>query len=308
MLHQPIVTEGAAEASAAAIPALARGWTPALKARFLDHLASKGNVRAACARVGLSTESAYRLRRRDAEFARGWAAALALARESSVQVLADRAIDGVEEPIWYRGELVGTRRRYDTRLLLAHIARLDRLVDEDAAGPDAARFDELLARIAGEEFPGASAEDGLLPCDRATLVDAMAEAAKDTFDESWAEAAGGGARRVGKAKYAAYEAEREAAAQRARAEAAAQWDEWIVRACGTVDALAGWPGTPSLPGLPGNPLPPAPAETPAAEAGLSFSRTLSTVSTPALARVLAGSAMVFVPPAIARSPRAQQRH
>jgi hypothetical protein len=32
------------------------GWTPERKVAFLDHLAQKGNVRAACARVGLSRE------------------------------------------------------------------------------------------------------------------------------------------------------------------------------------------------------------------------------------------------------------
>ena len=68
-------------------------------------------------------------------------------------MLADRAIDGIEEPVFHRGELVGTRRRYDTRLLLAHIARLDILVDEEAASADAECFDELVACIAGEEPP-----------------------------------------------------------------------------------------------------------------------------------------------------------
>ena len=54
----------------------ARGWTPELKARFLDRLAAHGNARAACRAVDLSAEAAYRLRRRDLFFARGWAAAL----------------------------------------------------------------------------------------------------------------------------------------------------------------------------------------------------------------------------------------
>jgi hypothetical protein len=302
MLHQTIIAEQA-------IPALARGWTPALKAKFLDHLATKGNVRASCARVGLSAESAYRLRRRDPDFARGWAAALALARDASVQVLADRAIDGIEERIFYRGELIDTRRRYDSRLLLAHIARLDRLVDEQAAGPDAARFDELLARIAGEEvtvvYPE---EDSLLPCDRDSLADAAAEQAKDEFDEAWVEAAGGKAGRLGKAEYAAYQTRRELAALRARREAEAEWDEWLARARATVDALSGWPGSPPLPGLPGNPFPPPPtaAEPAAVRGGLPFPRTPSTVSTQALARALAGPATGFVPPATPRRPGARR--
>lgn len=123
-----------------------RGWTPGRKARFLDRLAVHGNVREACRCVGLSAEAAYRLRRRDEMFARGWAAALVLARQNCEQVLGERAVEGVEEDIFYRGELVGTRRRYDSRLLLAHLARLDRL--EDGAGSDAGRFDEILASVA----------------------------------------------------------------------------------------------------------------------------------------------------------------
>ena len=107
-------------------------WTPALKARFLHLLADAGNVRAACAAVGLSAQSAYVQRRRDAVFARGWAAALVLARDHVGQVLADRALHGVEEAVWFRGERVGVRRRFDSRLLLAHVARLDRIaVDEE---------------------------------------------------------------------------------------------------------------------------------------------------------------------------------
>src|SRR6478735_9341630 len=114
------------------------GWSPERKTRFLDRLAQCGNVRAACAAVGMSREAAYVLRRRDTLFDRGWAAALVLAREIGVEVLADRAIEGIEEQVWYRGELMGTKRRYDGRLLLAHLARLDRHVEQ---APDAVRDD-----------------------------------------------------------------------------------------------------------------------------------------------------------------------
>ena len=126
----------------------ARGWTPELKARFLDRLAAHGNARAACAHA-LRQRA---LRRRDPFFARGWAAALVLARENGVQALAERAIEGVEEQIYYRGELVGTRRRYDARLLLAHLARLDAMVGDNAACADAGRFDELLNCVATGEL------------------------------------------------------------------------------------------------------------------------------------------------------------
>src|SRR6478736_3108642 len=133
------------------------GWTPARKAQFLEALAHDGNVRAACARVGMSREAAYRLRRREPLFARAWAAAQLQAREVVGDVLGTRAIDGIEEQVWHHGEVVGTKRRYDTRLLLAHMARLDKLAEEPRARDDAARFDELLACIAGEAVPEALA-------------------------------------------------------------------------------------------------------------------------------------------------------
>ena len=142
--------------------AAGRGWTPAAKVRFLEHLAWKGNVRAACACVGLSAEAAYRLRRRDALFARAWTAAVVMARDHSIEVMACRALDGVEEPVLYRGEQVGTRTRYDTRLLLAHIARLDQLADNAAAQWDAGQFDALLAALAEVPCPDDLAgSDGL---------------------------------------------------------------------------------------------------------------------------------------------------
>ena len=75
------------------------GWTPERRTLFLDDLATRGNVRAACARVGMSRDTAYRLRRRDALFASGWDAALLLARDSVAETLGDRAIDGIEEQV-----------------------------------------------------------------------------------------------------------------------------------------------------------------------------------------------------------------
>src|SRR5687768_1669139 len=108
------------------------GWTAERRTQFLDDLARHGNVRLASGRVGMSRDGAYRLRRRDALFARAWAAAQVLARGASGEVLAGRALEGIEEDVWYRGEVVGTRRRYDNRLLLAHMARLDALAGDKA--------------------------------------------------------------------------------------------------------------------------------------------------------------------------------
>lgn len=196
------------------------GWTPARKAQFLESLAGDGNVRAACARVGLSREAAYRLRRRDPLFARAWAAAQLQARESVGAVLGTRAIDGIEEDVWFRGEVVGTRRRYDTRLLLAHMARLDKLAEDEQACEDLVRFDELLARVAGETIPeGLEAEGEDLPLDREDCALMKAELASDEL--------------AGDERYEAY--------RRGRAEGEALWDAWFAGACDTVDRLLAEP-------------------------------------------------------------------
>lgn len=188
------------------------GWTPARIAQFLEALAHDGNVRSACARVGMNRASAYRLRRRDTLFARAWAAAQVQAREVVGEVLGTRAIDGIEEQVWHRGEVVGTRRRYDTRLLLAHMARLDKLAEDPRALEDAARFDELLACLAGEPVPEElEVGPGELPVDRDTAALMHAELASDDH--------------CGEAYC------------RGLAEGEARWDAWRAGACDAVDRL-----------------------------------------------------------------------
>jgi hypothetical protein len=282
--------------------ALVRGWTRERMARFLDHLAEKGNVRAACKRVGLSREAAYRLRRRDPLFARGWAAALVKAQDACIEVLADRAIDGVEEPIYYRGELVGTRRKYDTRLLLAHIARLDKLAEDKAALADAGRFDELLARIAGEELPAElDSEDGVLPLEREPLSRQWGEDACTAYREqnNLDEAI------LGEAAPTACEDEEIAAYRDGCALGERRWKAWFDDACVLVDHTTGWLDEPPAPGLPGGaPLPRRAWET---DPPFFKPRTVCDVSTGAMARSLAGPALGFVPPPPIRSMRQGMR-
>jgi hypothetical protein len=245
------------------------GWTPERQMRFLDCLAMRGNVRLACREAGMSPEAAYRLKGRDPQFARGWAAALVLAHDFSVEVLADRAIDGVEEPIYYRGELVGTRRKYDSRPLLAHVARLDKAVENGTAKADAARFDELLACIAGERPPEDFAvEHDALPLSSAEAGVAMAEAAEEAAREAGEGEDG--------AFTAAYNLGREAGG--------ALWDSWRENACSYVDWLCGRldDGAPGRGGEPPSaPVEGAPesADGPCGSAGQSFPWTPSESST-----------------------------
>ena len=136
---------------AVALPLGPHGFTPERRVVFAEELAASGNVRRACAVAGVSRNTAYKARRRDPVLAQAWDAALTLAARHAGEVLAERALDGVEEPVFWHGEVVGTRRRYDTRLLLAHVARLDMLASRRPAALAAGRFDELLARLGGME-------------------------------------------------------------------------------------------------------------------------------------------------------------
>ena len=123
-----------------ALPRAPQQFSREDQAFFLDRLAQCGNVLASARATGISRSTAYRMRRACARFAQLWDGALLLARPQVEAVLADRALNGVEETIYYHGEAVATRTRYDARLLLAHLARLDRLARDYAASDAAAAF------------------------------------------------------------------------------------------------------------------------------------------------------------------------
>lgn len=94
------------------------GWTVEKQRGFLQMLAATQSVAQAAKAVGMSRQSAYKLRARldDAPFGAGWRMATQGARGVLVEAALDRAINGVEVPHYWQGELVGTSRRYDERL------------------------------------------------------------------------------------------------------------------------------------------------------------------------------------------------
>lgn len=110
-------------------------------------LAQWGNVRAAAQQVGVSRAHLYRMRRALAQFRKLWDAALVIARPQVEEVLADRALNGVQEVLFYHGEEVATRTRYDSRLLLAHLARLDRIAGTSGIHATVQDFDAEVERL-----------------------------------------------------------------------------------------------------------------------------------------------------------------
>ncbi|WP_338446181.1 hypothetical protein V5F89_13680 [Pelagerythrobacter marensis] len=96
------------------------GWTDERQRAFIEALADTGSVEAACRAVNMSTVGAYHLRRQPGadSFRKAWEAALRLGVQKIEDVAMDRALNGVEVPVYSYGKLVGTRRAYNDRLLM----------------------------------------------------------------------------------------------------------------------------------------------------------------------------------------------
>lgn len=180
LLIPPFAYEQAAKGNpdSAPNPTDARSlFTRPRQVAFLAALAATGSVRSAAATAGISHQTAYRARLASPGFRRGWEAAMLAARAQAEEVLACRALDGWEEDVVYHGEVVARRRRFSDRLLLAHLARLDRLCGDAEVAEFADRFDEVLARYeAGEDRPARPPEPAAEPvAEAAARADPAAE-------------------------------------------------------------------------------------------------------------------------------------
>ncbi|WP_298398880.1 hypothetical protein [Sphingobium sp.] len=147
------------------------GWTPERQQGFIAALADMGSVKAAARSVGMTPESAYQLRRAPGaeEFAAAWLTALDHGVRRLEDIAIERAIHGVEQPVYSYGKLVGTRRVYNDRLLMFLLrnraptrftpngARSRTLQDELAAipnrpdSPEAIRQSDEMMRIIRRE-------------------------------------------------------------------------------------------------------------------------------------------------------------
>ena len=128
----------------------ADGWTPLRQCEFIGVLAETGSVAAAATFVGMTRETAYRLRRKRGaeEFARAWDTALQIAgvrRPGEAGILPPvryggtlespkvtppdlwrRIVDGRWRPVLRRGKYVGSVKKEDNSALLRQLAQLDR--------------------------------------------------------------------------------------------------------------------------------------------------------------------------------------
>ena len=92
-------------------------FTEAKRAVFLDVLEKTSGVTTAARAAGVSRKTAYEHRNKDPEFAARWDEAEDSYADRLVREAYRRAVDGVDEPVYQQGELVGVIRRYSDSLL-----------------------------------------------------------------------------------------------------------------------------------------------------------------------------------------------
>jgi hypothetical protein len=151
MKHDPITPPPSAEPNGPR-------WTNRKMVEFLRALATTHSVTDAAKSVGMSRQSAYKQRSRlkGKAFDIAWDQAFTQSYCNLPYAALERALNGIEVPHYYKGELIGTSRRYDERLtvaLLKLISGPNGLAVSPPAGVAAQgglRFETLLGEIATE--------------------------------------------------------------------------------------------------------------------------------------------------------------
>ena len=125
--EQPAATTGIPDFDALLAPRRIRvdGWTVTMQRDFIRTLAETGCVSHAAKAAGVSRNTAYAMRHRAAHatFAVAWDVAIQIGRKRLLDIAMERAIEGKQVPVWYRGEQVVTRHVFNDRLLTFLIQR-----------------------------------------------------------------------------------------------------------------------------------------------------------------------------------------
>ena len=134
------------------VPLKARrdGWTAARQIGFIHRLAICGCVGTSARGVGMSRESAWRLRKRAGaeSFAAAWDEAAGWGGDRMTDLGVERCLEGEVRPYYYKGRKCGETIRYDDGLL---IAVLNRLPPRPPSGEDPVlALDRALAALAAQ--------------------------------------------------------------------------------------------------------------------------------------------------------------
>jgi hypothetical protein len=121
----------------------------------LAALAATGNVRLSAQAAGVSRETCYKARDRSERFQVQWAEALDEAADILEAEARRRAVEGWDEPVYQKGELVGVVRKFSDTLLItlmradrpARFARRTVEITDEALEAELVRTRERVARL-----------------------------------------------------------------------------------------------------------------------------------------------------------------
>lgn len=138
----------------AALATLKKGWTE----KFLDGFRDRCTVSGACEVAGVDRSTAYRERQRNEEFALAWHDLEQETTDTLEREAFRRAAEGVEEPVYHRGEEVGHVRKYsDTLLIFLLKARKPEMYREthrfEHSGPNGAPIEKRVVQEGLSNLP-----------------------------------------------------------------------------------------------------------------------------------------------------------
>lgn len=85
---------------------------------LLSLVETGGNVSASCGLAGIKRRTAYDWRSDDPEFAAEWDEAVNVGLDALESEARRRAFEGIEEPVFYKGQICGHIRRYSDSLIM----------------------------------------------------------------------------------------------------------------------------------------------------------------------------------------------
>ncbi len=91
-----------------------KDWRPA----FIELLRATGNVTLAAQHAGQSRNQVHDVRQRSKRFAAQWDDALEEATDLLEAEARRRAFTGIDKPMFFKGEVVGSTKKYSDRLLM----------------------------------------------------------------------------------------------------------------------------------------------------------------------------------------------
>jgi len=92
-------------------------FTPQAEEKFIEHIRKTANVSAACRLINVSPTAAYERKKEHPDFSLAWDEAIAEAADDLEFEARRRAYEGVDEPVFHKGEQCGVIRRYSDRLM-----------------------------------------------------------------------------------------------------------------------------------------------------------------------------------------------